>query len=67
MATKSKQPPPTPAGKRAVSPIDSRGNTRVYADIPANIAQELKILAIRTNKTTKELLADLIMKAVKPS
>lgn len=53
----------TPAGKPGGG-TDSRGNKRIYADVPAHIASELKILAIRRRITMQALMAELIMNAV---
>jgi hypothetical protein len=45
-------------------PTDSRGNKRVYTDVPAHIAQEFAILAIRRKVSKRALMAQLIMDAV---
>lgn len=52
---------PTP---RADPGQDSRGNVRLYADIPEQVAKEFKILAIRRGVTYRALMARLIMDAV---
>ena len=44
--------------------VDSRGNVRVYTDVPRAIAKEFAILAIRRGKSKRALMADLIMRAV---
>ena len=45
-------------------PVDSRGNVRVYADVPKSVAQEFTILAVRRDMSKRDLLAKLIMDAV---
>lgn len=43
---------------------DSRGNMRIYTDVPAHIGKEFKVLAIRRNTSIRALMAQLIMDAV---
>lgn len=45
-------------------PQDSRGNMRLYTDIPVNVAQEFAVLAIRRGLSKRDLMAELIMNAV---
>lgn len=44
--------------------VDTRGNVRVYTDVPVKVAQDFAILAIRRGKSKRALMAELIMSAV---
>lgn len=43
---------------------DSRGNVRIYTDIPRSVATEFSVMAIRRNMTKRALMARLITDAV---
>lgn len=45
-------------------PTDSRGNMRIYTDVPAHVGKEFKVLAIRRGISIRALMAKLIMDAV---
>ena len=60
MATK-KVAPPIWGG----IPVDSRGNVRVYADVPRDIAQEFTIMCVRRNTSKRAMIAQLITNALK--
>ncbi len=62
MATKPKTS--QPARRTTGPPVDSRGNVRIYTDVPKNIAQEFSILAVRRETSKRALMAELIMDAV---
>lgn len=42
---------------------DSKGNVRVYADLPAKLVKALSILAIQRDMSKKEMLAHLVEEA----
>lgn len=58
--TSAPPPAPSPAAKR---PTDSRGNVRIYADIPAPVARAFSILAARKEMAKKDLLAEIVSDA----
>lgn len=45
-------------------PKDTRGNVRIYTDVPEHVAKEFKILAIRRGVSIRALMSQLIMQAV---
>jgi len=59
------KPATRPASKAApTQPADSKGNTRIFTDVPVHVAQEFAILAIRRGLSKRALMAKLIMDAV---
>lgn len=44
--------------------VDTRGNVRIYTDVPPKVAEDFAILAIRRKKSKRALMAELIMGAV---
>lgn len=52
-----------PAEKPAAKVVDSRGKTRVYADVPRSVAKAFKILALQREVDAKDLLAEIMAKA----
>lgn len=61
-----KRVPPTQVKDPPAAPTDTRGNVRVYSDLPRAVANELAILAIRSGVSKRALMTMLIMNAVNP-
>lgn len=61
MATRNKPPSAPPKGGRSpVIGADSRGNVRIYADVPEEVSTELGVLALRQRKAKKDVIADAL-------
>lgn len=53
------------APARASAPTDSKGNKRVYIDLPANSARRFNVLAAMRGVPKRELLAQIVEEALK--
>jgi hypothetical protein len=45
--------------------VDSRGNVRIYADIPETVSTELAVLALRRRIPKKDLITEILAAAVR--
>jgi hypothetical protein len=60
MSTKPKPKAPAPAP----APVDSRGNVRVYIDLPPDVARKFNVLAAMRGVAKRVLLAEIVRDAV---
>lgn len=63
MATKKiTSPPPAPAV--AATPVDSKGNRRIYVDMPATLVTRLNVQAAMRSIPKRVLMAQLLADAL---
>lgn len=61
---KSKKPAPAPAAPAAPPMTDSKGNQRVYVDLPRALVTRLNVMAAQRNMQKRVLITSLLMNAI---
>jgi len=61
MATKKQTAPPAPA---PLSAVDSKGNRRIYVDLPAPLITRMNVLAAMRSVTKRALITMLLTDAI---
>lgn len=59
---KAKTPAPAPPAK--ATPTDSRGNVRVYIDLPSDLVRRFNVMAASRDQPRRALLAEIVRDAL---